>query len=427
VRRLLEGSLWSAIALAFSQGSTVAGNVAAARILPREGFGAYAAALATVQLGSALLISGLGYMATKYVAELRSTDRTRAGSILGTCLGAAWMMALVGAGGLILTAPRLASWAFGRPELGELLRLAAPALFFTTGNLGVMGALAGLSGFRAIGRLGVWSGLLYISMVVCGLVVAGERGAVLGIGAAAAVQSGLGFGMVLVEARRQGVKLRLGLAGPDRGIWRRFGLPGALSGLTAAPAIWLIQAAISRAPNGLVELGGYLVASNLMGVVLLAPAILNNVGTTILNERRGANDAGGFRLLFRDNLRMTVMVVLGGLVVVGVGGPLLLTGFGRGFRASYPVLLTLLAATVPESLTIALNQVLQVRAKMWHALLAINLPRDLLMPLVAWQLAPVHGALGGAAAYLAGRLLAAGSMLLLVKRLRVAHADTATA
>jgi hypothetical protein len=64
---------------------------------------------------------------------------------------------------------------------------------------------------------------------------------------------------------------------------------------------------------------------------------------------------------------------------------------------------------------------------MWHALLAINLPRDLLMPLLAWQLAPAHGAFGGAAAYLAGRLIASASMILLVRKLRIAHADVQAA
>jgi O-antigen/teichoic acid export membrane protein len=117
--------------------------------------------------------------------------------------------------------------------------------------------------------------------------------------------------------------------------------------------------------------------------------------------------------------------VLAGLALVGLAGPVLLELFGKGFRSGYPVLLTLLAATIPESLTIALNQLLQTRAKMWHALLAINLPRDLLMPAAAAVLAPVYGALGGAAAYFAGRLLAMGCMLLLVRTLRVAHADAA--
>jgi hypothetical protein len=46
---------------------------------------------------------------------------------------------------------------------------------------------------------------------------------------------------------------------------------------------------------------------------------------------------------------------------------------------------------------------------------------------VAAVLAPLYGALGGAAAYLAGRLLALGCMLLLVRSLRVAHIDAAAA
>jgi O-antigen/teichoic acid export membrane protein len=202
-----------------------------------------------------------------------------------------------------------------------------------------------------------------------------------------------------------------------------FGLPGALSGLTASPALWLLQAAILRQPDGLVQLGRYLVASNLAVAVLLLPNIINGVGTTILNERRGADDADGFVAFFQDNLRATAIATLVGVAVVGIAGPLLLTIFGKDFRSAYPVLLVLLCASLPESLTIALNQVLQARAKMWQALLRINLPRDLVMPVLAWLLAPSLGASGGALAYMGGRLVGALSMLMLIRALRVAHVD----
>jgi O-antigen/teichoic acid export membrane protein len=319
----------------------------------------------------------------------------------------------------------MASRILGRPELTPLLRLAAPALVFVAGNLSVAAALAGLLAFQILGRLGAWCGAIYVTLVVAGLFVAGAPGAVIGIGAAAGLQAAIGLWLLSREARRQGIVFGMRLATEDRGIWRTFGLPGALSSLTAAPAIWLVQAAIVRQPGGLVELGSYLVASNLMAAVLLLPNIVNSVGAPLLNERRGAGDAGGFERLFRDNVRVTLLSVLAGLALVGLAGPVLLDLFGKGFRSGYPVLLTLLAATIPESLTIALNQLLQTRAKMWHALLAINLPRDLLMPAAAAVLAPVYGALGGAAAYFAGRLLAMGCMLLLVRTLRVAHADAA--
>ncbi len=422
-RRLLEGSFWSGLSLVFAQGSTLLGTFAAARLLDREAFGAYAATLATVQLGGTVLTFGLGYMATKYVAELGATAPKRAGRVLGHCLVASWGIAVLGGAVLLAVAPVLAFRVLGRPELTPLLRLAAPALVFVTGNLTVAGALAGLLAFRTLGRLGAWSGAIYVTFVVAGLLTAGTPGAVLGIGGAAGVQAALGLRLLLLEARRQGLVFGVRLAPEDRGIWKTFGLPGALSSLTAAPAIWLVQAAIVRQPGGLVQLGSFLVASNLMTAVLLLPNIVNSVGTPLLNERRGADDAGGFARLFRDNIQVTLLCVLSGLAVVGLSGPVLLDLFGEGFRAGYPVLLMLLAATLPESLTIALNQLLQTRAKMWHALLAINLPRDLLMPVLAAVLTPMYGALGGATAYLAGRILAVGCMLLLVRSLRVAHAD----
>jgi O-antigen/teichoic acid export membrane protein len=153
-----------------------------------------------------------------------------------------------------------------------------------------------------------------------------------------------------------------------------------------------------------------------MTVVLLLPNVLYGVGAALLNERRGAADARGFDELFGDGLRMTLIAVLGGILVVGLGGPALLNLIGHGFRSSYPVVLALLAATLPESITIALNQLLQAHARMWQAFLFVSLPRDLLMPTLAFILAPLYGPLGGALAYLAGRLLAAACIAVLVRR-----------
>jgi O-antigen/teichoic acid export membrane protein len=422
-RRLLAGSFWTGIALVFSQGSTLLGNLAAARLLNPEAFGAYAAGLATVQLGSTLLILGLGYTATKYTAELRGRNPDRAGRVLGTCLSAVCGLAAGGSALLFMVAPLIARLAFDRPELTSLLRQASFALLFATVNLGLNGGLAGLSAFRSMGRLGVWSGAVYLTLVIVGLLVGGERGAVVSIGIAAGVQSVLGWRLLSLEAHRQGIPLRIGLAAEDRSIWMRFGLPGALSGLTASPALWLVQAAILRQPDGLVELGRYLVASNLAVAVLLLPNIINGVGTALFNEQRGADDATGFAQLFRDNLSATILSTLAAAGAVGVGGPLLLGVFGSEFHKAYPVLLVLLGATVPEALTIAFNQVLQTRGKMWHALACINLPRDLLMPILAWNLAPQLGGLGGAVACGGARLIAAVSIVLLVRHLGISHVD----
>ena len=96
-------------------------------------------------------------------------------------------------------------------------------------------------------------------------------------------------------------------------------------------------------------------------------------------------------------------------------GPTLLGLYGRDFRSGYGALILLLAAAIPEALTNALNQSLQQRERMWDALLRINLPRDTVIVVAAFVLIPRYDAIGAAAAYLSGRLVALCTILYLVR------------
>ena len=83
----------------------------------------------------------------------------------------------------------------------------------------------------------------------------------------------------------------------------------------------------------------------------------------------------------------------------------------------YSAGLILLMAAIPESITVALHQVLQSRELMWKAILRINLPRDTLIPVSAALLVPKYGAVGLAIAYLLGKILALVSMVICVRAL----------
>jgi hypothetical protein len=79
-------------------------------------------------------------------------------------------------------------------------------------------------------------------------------------------------------------------------------------------------------------------------------------------------------------------------------------------------LAVLLAAAVPEALTIALNQVLQLRERMWDALLYVNIPRDAMLAILPWLVVPRLGLLGLVGTYLVARLIALGAIWLLTRR-----------
>src|SRR5512140_978509 len=81
--RLIKGTALNLIAMSFNQGSTFVASIFVARILKKEAFGEYAMVYTTLLTAVTLSQLAMGYTSSKYVAEYRSVNPKRAGSILG--------------------------------------------------------------------------------------------------------------------------------------------------------------------------------------------------------------------------------------------------------------------------------------------------------------------------------------------------------
>jgi O-antigen/teichoic acid export membrane protein len=416
IGRFARGVSGNLIFTLFNQGSTVAANILLANILGRAVYGRYAIVLGTVQSFSGLAGLGMGYMATRYLSEYREGNRTRAGEIIGLCIATSLLTGALFGLGLYAAAGPIASGALHAPELAPLLRIAsvAIALSAVTGNL--VGMLVGLERFRELGWSGVAAGLLYMILIVGAGALWELPGAISGLVASGALQC-----LILVFVIRKaivaaGLRATFRGFGSERDLFVRWVIPGVLSGLTAIPALWLAQVALTRAA-GFGEVARYSAAFNLMAMVLFLPNIVAGVGMSMINSARGERNAGRYRNLFWLNFRVTMVAVLCAAAGMAVVGKPLLSLFGRDFAAGYTALLVLLAATIFEACTYALTQVLQSNERMWLSVIAVNVPRDVTIAGLAFLLAPVYGAVGTAVAYAAGRFVACASVAVLTRRI----------
>ena len=415
--RFGTGVLLNLVAVLFNQGSTLLTNMVLANLLGSSTFGRYVIIASTLQSLSAFAGLGMGFTATRYLPEHRASDPARAQRILGLCALSTVLAGTLVAVLLVALAPLLADRALHAAALAPLLRLGAAVVLCTALNGYFTGVLAGLERYQAVARAGVISGTLYIALCVTGAKVGGLPGAVVGLSVSAITQS-LVLGYLYARSlQREGLAPNYRAMGAERAILSRWVVPGLLSGLTAIPALWLAQVALARAPGGFAELARYAAAYSLSMIVLFLPNVAYNVGMSLINHARGTRSSSDYRDVFWTNLQFTGAVTLLGVLGIGVAGPLLLGAYGTSFKSAYPVLLILLGATIPESLTIAMYQLIQSNDRIWASLLLINIPRDLLIPSLAVALAPSYGAAGVALAYLGGRLLACLASALLCRRI----------
>ena len=418
-QRFVHGVSWNLIGTALAQGSVFAANVVVANLLGPQSFGEFSLLQNSALTLSAIAQVATGVTATRYIAEYRQSDPARAGRIIGFCSlftsGTGLLAGLI----LFLLAGWLSIFTLNAPQLSDGLKIMALYLVFSAMSGYQTGALAGLEGYRHVARLGVIHSGIHMVCCVTGVWFFGLLGALWGLVASLAVRWWLYHVAIRVEARLQGIQPTYSIEKAERDLLWRFSLPAALSGLTSMPALWLANTFVVQQPGGYVQLGLFSAAFSLRTAVILIPTALNAVGGAIISNQIRAANGSHFRQAFWSNVMM-----LAASSVVGVGlmifiGPSLVAWLGKDFQEAVKPLRLLMLSVLAEAIAIGLYQVIQTQERMWWSLIAVSIPRDGLIVIVAYMLASSQGATGLAVAYLAGWTFAACVIAVNVYRIGV--------
>jgi O-antigen/teichoic acid export membrane protein len=413
--RIARGSALNVVAVLFNQGSTLAASIAVARLLYGEAFGAYAIVQNTLLVMANLSQLATGYTASRYVAEYRTSDRERAGRILGLCGLVATVLAGLMAFVLVAAAPWLSDAMLNAPDLSTPLRIGAGFMLFTAINGYQSGALIGLEAYGSLARAGVWSGLGTVATVSVGAWWGGLAGALWGLSAGALLRC-------LIHGRRLGLECAAHSIRPrywstfdqDRAIVWSFALPAAIAGYLSLPMIWLASTLLVRQPGGLREMALFSAANNLRLLLLFLPGVVNSVGLSVLNHEKGRGDVDHHMHVFRGNVLSMVWLCIVSAVILGASSGWFLLLFGDEFSAARALVWCLLGAGVLEGITIGLYQLVQSKGRMWLSVFGVSVPRDLSLVASAYLLVPRFGGEGLAGSYLVSYALGLVCVSLLV-------------
>jgi O-antigen/teichoic acid export membrane protein len=413
------GVIWNVTGAVFNQGSTFFLGLIVANALGRVQYGIYGFLQGTILLFVNIGPLAMGFVATKFVAEYRMRDKERTGRVIAACIALAVITGSVVAAVAVLLAPSIAAKVLHAPGGATLIRLCAPAILFLVVSVPCNGILAGFGNFRNSALGGVASGLVYIVLGAVAALRFSLEAVFVSIGISAFVQCVVLFILVLREAKRQGVPIGwagLSSIGAERRNLLHVALPAALTGFSSLPALWLSTASLTLRPGGIAALALFTAANSIRQLVLFVPYLVNNVGFSFLSKHGGLADPRGFRRAFWMNVTAVVAVTSVAAAAIIAGGPYVLRLFGRDFAEGAPVLIVLVASTIPEALALAAYQIVQTRGEMWTSFIAVALPRDFALVTLAILLTRQHGALGLAYAFMISILIALSSNLLLVRR-----------
>lgn len=401
LQRVIKGTFW------LSLGSLVSGSlmslaaVLLARFLSPAEYGEFGMVKSTIDNFLIFASMGIGLTTTKYVSELKDTDKEAASAVLGTALG------LVAGLGLLVTLLLLASADFLASEVlhnGNLrlpLMVGAFTLLFVAVNGTQLGALLGLQAYRDNGI----SSMLQGSFLCAGLTIGAYYGGVLG------ALGGQLAGIVLVSlvlqwllrraAARQQIHIRWEHFRANARMLYKFAIPASLSTLIVAPTLWILNTMLVQQADGYPALGLYSAVMIFgMAIQLFNGAIGNALLPILLSKAEHISPAKAFFNYFGPWL-IAIAIALPVLLFPELVS--LILGQKYSLSSTLPLLGPVLLSTFIIASRGGIARDLIVQNRMWLSVFSMG--QWAITTLIAFHFLRAQGAFGFALAFAIGYAL----------------------
>lgn len=364
-RRLASGAFWSGIGGAVSRFSVLVTSFFIARLLGQTHFGEYGVVNSTTAMLSAVAGLGVGATATKYVAELRNTDKGRAGRVISLASMVTW--ASGGLYGLIVLclAPWLATKTLAAPHLSGALQISSISVALGVINGAQQSALAGFEAFRRSAYIMIGCGLFQSFSVCFGAYLGQLQGAVWGSTVAMVVT------VIATHVALSGEMSRFGISNcwhdavQEWPVLINFSLPAFLTTLVAGPVYWACNALLANQTNGYGELGIFNAANQWYAVVGFLPGVISTAVLPVFSERFGAKDVAGSINVMRKMMLITSFFAIPMVIVLGLFGQSIMRGYGASFEDGWGVLILSMAAAAAQAVTVPCWSTIMASGRMW--------------------------------------------------------------
>ena len=395
--RLLRGAFWSVVDSGFSRSFALIISIVVARTVGRQHFGEFGVVQSTVGLFGLFAGLGMGVTVTKHIAELRRSERFRAGRILGLSVLLAAISSTAMCAGLLAIAPWLARTTLASTEVGPLLRLGCGLLFFGVLNGALTGALYGFEDFKSVAIVDIVAGFMGFAAVMMGVLTSGLRGAISGLVIGIGLQCIGYFFCLRRELRNNGISVIYKGCFSEWPILATFSVPALLAGAMTGPVAWVCSAIVVNQPSGYAQMGLFNAANQWRGAILLLPLTLSAPFLPVLSSLFGKDQNKYFKVL------LTGVVVNGSLALLAAAGVIafsrtIMGTYGKSFVGGTPTLVLLVLSAVITAGAWPVGQAITSSGRMWWGFY-INLIWAVILVCCLWLLRH-QGAYGYAVATL---------------------------
>lgn len=375
-------------------------TVLIARALGITEYGIYGLLFSTIGFVASVMGLQMGLTATVFVARYREHEKGKAGAVIRYVMLFAAIMSVAF---LIVTLPfaaPLSNWLL--KSSGYTFALVMGCLFVAASLLsGVQDGVAeGFEDFRAVAVARLISTVLALAGIYPAAIWRGLDGVLVVLLSATAVKYVI-LAVVIARHRRHARIPRRGGHGVSFfRLIKDFSLPSMLASLLLGAVTWFGTYLLSRQAAGFAAVAIVNVGLQWRGPILMVTGALGRVAVPVFSRHEGGNDAAGSHRFKRKLMRLNATAVLAVVALLIAASPLILSLYGKEFRAGIVVFAILVAAAIPKVLADVHMQDLIGHGKMWRQLW-LYLPMQVIASIGFLALIPKLGGVGYAIALLA--------------------------
>lgn len=364
-KRFFRGFIWNAAGVIASRALWLVATFFLARILTIEKFGELGIIQSTISMFGVFAGLGLGLTATKYLAELKFKDPSKAGRIISLTQSFVLIASLVFGLALFFLADWLSEYTLASPGLGYYLKISTLLLLFNSLNGVQIGILTGLENFKLIARANFINGILNIVLVLAGAYWLGLEGAIWGLVISIAITFLVVNYALKIEFAKYSIKHDLRGCLKESKIFWKFSVPALLSGVLVMPVNWICNALLVNQQSGYKEMGIYNAANQWFTVMVFLPNIVGSTILPILSEKIFENDLKRSKKLLFYSIIANFFLLLPIITIGALLSNQIMQLYGNEFAGNGRVLNLVLFTALMFSLQIPIGNYVAASGKMW--------------------------------------------------------------
>jgi len=366
---------WTMIAFALDKAAALILVFLLARILGAADYGRLTLAQGLVNTAQIFVVLGAGPMLARYIPAMRQENLRRAVEVINLCsivvVGASVAFTITS----LLGAPYIARIVLNLSPTSNLPYLMMMWVLLTAANGLLLTIMLSFEKGRIMGLVSLITSLMSIAAVPTFALNAGLPGAMATLVVVEVAKVLLLLRLYIKFLNEHNVSIFTPARRDDMPLLWQFGLPVFLNTALWAPTIWLAQFIVkTHAPDGLVAVGVFGFANNLLGAVILFSGLTNRAALPIQSSLH----AQGAHQDLRRVSRLLALGQIGAAAIIAlptaVLAPFIMAAAGDEFVSYWPVLIVMISVGV----------ILAGQNALYNYLLVKQGPTFALITLVPW-------------------------------------------